>query len=342
MNKKSKLGQFFTTNYAYILNGMYIPQDTTHIIEPFAGNCDLLKFITNIHEYNIECYDIDPKTINTIEQDTLNNPPVYKNKFVITNPPYLSRNKSINKTIFDKYKENDLYKCFLRTLIMDQPDGGIIIVPLNFWSSIRKLDVCLRRDFLNIYHVLLLNIFEEQVFDDTTYTVCCFQFKKKESSIQEDIKCVLYPTRKELYVSFNQQNNYTIGGEIYQLPQSNYIITRLTRKNIESQGITNIVVKTIDDSMTSRIRTSMVADKDRYIDNTTNLTERSYATLVIIPAISLQQQLHLVNRFNILLEEYRNKYNSLFLCNYREGSRKRISFELVYIIISHLLLDTIV
>lgn len=30
------------------------------------------------------------------------------NKFVLTNPPYLARNKSIDKTVFDKYKTNDL------------------------------------------------------------------------------------------------------------------------------------------------------------------------------------------------------------------------------------------
>jgi hypothetical protein len=44
--------------------------------------------------------------------------------------------------------------------------------------------------------------------------------------------------------------------------------------------------------------------------------------------------------FNNLLTEYRNKYNSLFLTNYREShdiARKRISFDLVYQIVSYLL-----
>ena len=44
MNKK-QLGQFYTTNYAYILQNMYIPDNISNIIEPFAGAGDLLKFI---------------------------------------------------------------------------------------------------------------------------------------------------------------------------------------------------------------------------------------------------------------------------------------------------------
>jgi len=32
--RKQKLGQFYTTNFEYILNGMNIPDGITHIIEP--------------------------------------------------------------------------------------------------------------------------------------------------------------------------------------------------------------------------------------------------------------------------------------------------------------------
>ncbi len=83
MNKKSQLGQFFTTNYQHILQNLYIPDNITHIIEPFAGNRDLLSFINDKDKYIIECYDIDPKNDFVIERDTLNNPPDYDGKFVL-------------------------------------------------------------------------------------------------------------------------------------------------------------------------------------------------------------------------------------------------------------------
>ena len=142
---KTKLGQFYTTNYQYILKNMKIPDNIKNIIEPFVGCGDLLKFIDK-NKYNIELYDIEPKYNDTIKKDTLLEPPIYDNKFVLTNPPYLARNKNEDKTLYDKYNTNDLYKCFIINLIDSFCFGGIIIIPLNFISSIRKSDIELRKN----------------------------------------------------------------------------------------------------------------------------------------------------------------------------------------------------
>ena len=79
---KKKLGQFYTTNYNYILKNITIPDDIKDIIEPFAGNGDLLNFIDK-SKYNIQCYDIDPKQDYIIKRDTLLDPPDFNNKYVI-------------------------------------------------------------------------------------------------------------------------------------------------------------------------------------------------------------------------------------------------------------------
>ena len=84
----------------------------------------------------------------------------------------------------------------------------------------------------------------------------------------------------------------------------------------------------------------MVSDNYIYIDNTPNLSARTYATLVIQPAISVERQRKLVHDFNEFLTTKREKYNSLFLTNYRESkdiARKRISFDLVYQIVEYIL-----
>jgi hypothetical protein len=47
-----------------------------------------------------------------------------------------------------------------------------------------------------------------------------------------------------------------------------------------------------------------------------------------------------VEKFNSLLDEYRNKCNSLFLSNYRESkdlARERFSFDLIYSLVEHIL-----
>ena len=153
--KKQKLGQFFTTNYKYILSDLYVLDNIKKIIEPFCGNGDLLNFIDK-KKYIIECYDIEPKHNYIIKKDTIKNPPNYSDAFIITNPPYLSRNKSENKEMFDKNDVNDLYKCHIKDLLTNNPIGGIIIIPLNFFCSIRNMDIELRKKFLNTYIIILL------------------------------------------------------------------------------------------------------------------------------------------------------------------------------------------
>lgn len=337
-HKKQLLGQFYTTNYEYILQGMEIPNNIRTIIEPFTGNGDLLTFI-NKDKYDIECYDIEPKKKFIIKRNTIKDPPDYTNKFLLTNPPYLARNKSKDKMLFDKYDVNDLYKCVIKEIITNKCLGGILIIPLNFWSSIRISDIKLRKLFLDVYDVILVNIFEERVFDDTSYTVCSFQFELKKDDINK-IKIIIYPSKKIIETKLNDKNNYIIGGEIYKLKLNNiYKITRATNKNKEKVN-TNILVKCIDDNKHNRIRLSFVNDKDIYIDATPNQTARTYATLIIEPRINKERQEKLVKKFNEYLDKYRRKFNSLFLTNYRESkdiARKRISFDLVYMIVGYIL-----
>ena len=80
---------------------------------------------------------------------------------------------------------------------------------------------------------------------------------------------------KHLYIlqilnTLNNDNNYTIGGEIYNLPL--YIkVERATHINEKNEYITNILLKCIDDNINSQLGFKLVADEERYIDNTEKL-----------------------------------------------------------------------
>jgi hypothetical protein len=347
LSSKQKLGQFYTTNYNYILQSFSIPNNIKNIIEPFAGNGDLINFLDK-NKYNIECYDIEPKKKYIIKRDTLINPPDYNNKYILTNPPFLARNKNKDKTIYDKYKQNDLYKCFIQIIINSNCLGGIIIVPLNFICSIRKNDIELRKQFVNKYNITKLNIFEESVFNDTKYSICSIQFIKYNNS-NNITKCIIYPYKKQIDFTLTEKNNYMIGGKIYNIPINNkYNIDRATRLTKNKNCITNILLKCIDDNLNNKIRLKFINNSknknyssiDKYIDYTKNLTFRSYAILVIEPQIDINKQKKLIKKFNKLLNKYRDKYNSLFLTNYRESNsiaRKRISFSLSFKICNYLL-----
>ena len=337
MNSKCRLGQFYTTHYTYILQNMVIPNSVSKIIEPFVGQGHLLKWLESRDQYQLELFDIDPKIDQAIKQDTLMNPPDYTNKFVLTNPPYLARNKNPDKTLYDKYQCNDLYKCFIIQIIDCGCLGGIIIVPVNFLCSIRKSDTQLRRRFLDKFKIQLINVFEESVFDDTNYSVCSILFIAKTPNLSyscESIPIHIYPIQKKLHVMLDSHNQYTIGGEIYHLPiNPDILVTRATQENENCPHLTHIVLKCIDDHDTNRLGFRMDSYRDRYIDRSQNRSARSYATLLINQPLNLDKQKKLVDQMNLFIEKHREQYHSLFLTNYRESNsiaRKRISFDLAY------------
>jgi hypothetical protein len=73
-------------------------------------------------------------------------------------------------------------------------------------------------------------------------------------------------------------------------------------------------------------------------EHISNILSRSL--FVFFWSIDEHKQRELVEKFNNFLDERRKKYNSLFLTNYRESkdiARKRISFDLVYLIVGYLL-----
>jgi len=350
MSRKKELGQFYTTRWEYILHGMSIPKNVSRIVEPFVGSGELLQFIekdTCLNNIQIDLYDIDPPTpyiscfhkhCKIHKQDTLFQPPDYTNSFVLTNPPYVARNKySGTKTLFSHYKTNDMYKCFIQTLIIGNACGGIIIIPLNFWSSIRANDISLRKHFLKQYSVQRVNVFEEPVFEDTSYTICSVQFEKSDitgsstNTSEIVLPFFIYPSTIEKKIAIYKDSGI-IGGELYTLGTSRIKVKRLTKLTVSKKN-TNLIVHCIDTSQPIHMQWT----ENVYIDNTPNLSCRSFLTPIIEPAITEQQQHELVLLFNNFINENRTKYHSLFLTNYRENGRKRISFELIYTIISYLL-----
>ena len=105
--------------------------------------------------------------------------------------------------------------------------------------------------------------------------------------------------------------------------------------------ISNILLKCIDDNINSQLGFKVVSDEKKFIDDTVNLSARSYASLVIInKPLTLEEQEHLVVKMNDFIKEQRKKYNSLFLTNYRDSNsiaRKRISFDLAFKICNYML-----
>jgi hypothetical protein len=170
------------------------------VIEPFVGTGDLLKFIDPAKADYTMRPTTSTRNTRRAEAGHAYRPARLHGKFVLTNPPYLARNKSENKEIYDKLGCNDLYKCFLATLIGSGCLGGIVIVPLNFVSIPRKADVELRGRFLAEFAIRTMNVFEG-VFDDTARRAASsFRERPRRRQRPRPIRVHVYPSRKTMSV----------------------------------------------------------------------------------------------------------------------------------------------
>jgi hypothetical protein len=337
-------GQFYTVNSSYILDGLSIPADVRCIIEPFAGKGDLLDWLVqNKNTFPVEMYDIDPKRDDVIQRDTLINPPNYKDAWILTNPPYLARNKCDKKNIFDMYDTNDLYKCFITSLTkQEQCAGGIFIIPAGFFLSPRDLDVRCRNNFLSKYKLLKVKYFEETVFPDTTTTVVAFSFEKSAVLLEEQlVEWISLPSGDTRVFKMSKDNDWIIGGDIYNLSVP---VGIKVRRHVEGQKLKDNEQRT---SMTLSALDSGTKDgricleyKEGYVYPAKECS-RTYATLCIQgKTLSSEEQQKICVEFNNLVEKKRNDTWSLFLPQYRESkeyARKRIPFELAYTIVLHLI-----
>jgi len=351
MNSKSKLGQFYTTNSDYILQGISIPSGSK-VIEPFVGDGDLVRWCET-QGCNSECYDIDPPKSSyaksIVIQDTLMFPPNYDDKFIVTNPPYLALNKAeklSEENPFTKWGVSDLYKAFVSSFCEQRPAGGVMIVPLNFLCDAKGTES--RKEFLSKFHIERVNIFEDAVFEDTSYTVCAIRFSSSDKAITSaDIPGVIYPGGKEVSIKLSEKYDWQIAGEVFCKDiHSQYKISRLVNANDTPlkkdardkclkpkslNKITNLLLHCVDGK--GRDRGAKVRLEWNEVPLFGKDTDRSFCTLVIEPPLSREEQRKLIVNFNDRLDRLRRDYHSLFMTNFREFGRKRISFSTAFKII---------
>lgn len=344
-SKKKTKGQFYTTHSSYILDGFPAPpEDVRCIMEPFAGKGDLLEWVQKTGcTLPIEAYDIDPKCPFTEQRDTLMDPPNYADSWIITNPPYLARNKSDKKELYDKYETNDLYKCFITSVVQQNNcRGGIFIIPAGFFFSPRDIDVRCRNEFMKRFQITRVKYFEETVFDDTTTTIVAFSFEKSPVELSEqEVEWWMMPSNTKKVFAMSKENDWIIGGDIYRLtvPESMSVrrhVEGLPLKQGEQQ--TFITLNALDSgSQEGRIGLSYRKDHVYPAKD----CSRTYATFRMMGrTLSEEEQIRLCEEFNAFLEKKREETWSLFLPQFRESkeyARKRIPFELAYRIFLHLI-----
>ena len=360
--KKQNLGQFFTTNSDYILQGFSDFVKNKEVSDPFAGNRDLLNWAKNNKCKKFVGFDYDKNYIdgkNVFSNDSINSPKNYK--FICTNPPYLHKNKAtkeIKEKFFSGKNSNfeDLYQVSISSIL--NCDEGIIIVPLNFLCAENSKKI--RELFFAKFEIIKLNIFSEQVFDDTTYNVISFYFKRKQKLSEKNvINATIYPENKKIKLTLEKKSGWQFGGDFINKIKSakNYLgISRLTENYLKSgEYEVEIALQNIKDKKILKISDDIkkLLEKNilflRAIDSKNGKkiqledirkykiaglvgknTSRNMAHLIFKKEVSIDEQIELMKKFNNELSVNREKYLSFFLTNFRDNNRKRISFDLAY------------
>lgn len=360
--KKQNLGQFFTTNSNYILQGFENFIKEKEVIDPFAGNQDLINWAKNNNCKKVIGFDCDKRYTdpkNVFLNDSINSPKNYK--FVCTNPPYLHKNKAKRETKKKFFSGShsifeDLYQVSILSIL--NCEEGILIVPLNFLCAENSEKI--RVLFFEKFEIIKLNIFSEQVFNDTTYNVIAFYFKKKDKISEKNlINAIIYPENKKIELSLEKKYKWQFGGDfINQVRQTkNYLgVFRLTEdylksgeyeveialQNIKDKKLLNIsndikksleknilFLRAIDSKNGKKIQLEDIR-KYKIAGLVGKNTSRNMAHLIFKKEISINTQIELMNKFNNELNKNRIKYSSFFLTNFRDNNRKRISFDLAY------------
>ena len=372
---KKQLGQFFTKNSDYILKGLekYIKNKT--IVDPFAGGGDLISWAEKNKAESVKGYDVDEKYVDGKDifyRDSIKNPSKYK--FVLTNPPYLNVNKA-TKEIKEKYFKDsdfdDLYQISLNSIL--DSEEGIVIVPINFLSAENSKKI--RDKFFSKFEIIEMNYFTRQVFPDTTYNVIAFYYKKKNSYFNDkfNIKTYIYPQNKIMNIALKRNLDWTINGSFLKIVnnQKNELgVYRLTEKDIKknhgyievpaaynhiknSRAITisknlydliksNIILLKAIDSGTEEGKISLENIRKYNVDCLVSKeSSRHMVYFVFKNKISITEQEKIIEIFNREINRMRDKYSSLFLTNYRDNGRKRISFNFVYKFINYIYFNEI-
>ena len=234
-------------------------------------------------------------------------------------------------------------------------------------ESVEKLDL-----FFSKFEIDKMNYFREQVFPDTTYNVIAFHYRKRQRQNSDSfaIETKIFPGKDSISIKLHKSTHWAIGGDIYQLisEQKNILgIQRLEERHIKENGgdfelrgahnhiktawtgkvskpfaqkiLSNIMfLRAIDGgSETSRMGLDDIR-KHRIHCLVSKSTSRHMIHLIAEREMAIKDQEKLIKLFNEELEAMRKKHLSLFLTNYRDKDRKRISFDFVYKLLNYLYL----
>jgi len=164
------------------------PNPGSIVVIPFA-NQESLDWLGK--GYIPLAYAERPRTTAIFQRDCINNPPKFQGTNVVCFPPWTKRNDAQDKTVFDKYGVDTLYKCFIKNLMRDTPLSGTIVIPLRFLTGPRNSEQKRRREFFMTFEAQKLIVFKDQLIDGEIPLVLQFQKRTQPTLRIEECKTII-------------------------------------------------------------------------------------------------------------------------------------------------------
>lgn len=309
-NNKKLYGQFYTTsnpfhNQLFLkwFNGIDGSRKEV-LLEPFAGANNIVKMINDL-SYNNDwaCFDIQPNnSINAMSQyliqqnDSILSYPV-GHKIAITNPPYLAKNSASKSGLyFPDTSFDDLYKYSL-DVMLNNTDYIAAIIPESFITQ-------------NIFHDRLFGVatLSCRMFEDTDCPVCLAMFmpsseKGKRGLSENDFHCYKGNVNIGLYSVLKEEKN-----------GFQNILNDINWKFNIPKG--EIGLYAIDGTINKSIR---FVDGNDIPEQKIKVSSRGVTRIQGAPnGLCIND---LLKEANLVLSEFRDKTNDIFLTSFR-GLRK--------------------
>lgn len=309
-----------------------------------------------------ENYEIEDSLLDEIfiVRDSLLDNSLPENSYILTNPPYLAKNVCKQKfpedfKYFEIFKEyNDYFEIAINQYFNYD---GIWIVPANIISSENMKKT--RKLLLNKMHNIF--IYEEKVFDDTNISVISYEKGDFTSKININFNSVSYeytPNNGELIdewqniLTYNDKSikhgyiTISNGDNQILMIDENYKEKTICVNDDDYLKLTNnfLILRTVDTG-SSNGEIGLYTIKELWNSEAegliTKISSRVYTQLFL--NLNYEEQIKLKKLFNLKLKELRNKYNSIFLTNFKNSingkQRKRIGFTEAFSLISYIIAE---
>ena len=156
------------------------PPQGAIVVLPFA-NQEVIDWLGK--GYIQIAYTEQPRSREIFKRDCFTNPPKFQGAYTICFPPWTKKNDSADKTVFDLYGTDNLYKCFLKTIIKEQPVGGTIVIPFKFLTGTRESEQKRKQEFFRLFKPVNITVFKDVIINEEIPLV--MQFIRRTDAIHK-------------------------------------------------------------------------------------------------------------------------------------------------------------